>query len=108
MRTLPVFVLFWLVHGDHHSYSSFSSSSFSSYSNLDGKEQTETRAEERFSEKDSSGTDRSGEGKLVTRNGKQVLESLENCDGGRCVASVDKTMHSIPRKFRRIIKRVEY
>ena len=72
-------------------YSSFSSSSFSSsYSNVNGEEHSESAAEEHYSEQDSNGLNRRGSGQLLARDGNQVYEKTENCDGDKCDSRVDK------------------
>lgn len=71
-------------------YSSFTSSSFSSsYSNTNGEEHSQSSSMEKYAERDSSGLNRRGSGKIETRDGLQVFEKTDNCDGDRCTGKMD-------------------
>lgn len=90
-------ILFTLISGltglslrDYSSYSSSSSFS-SSYTNWNGNEHSESSSEESYSESDSNGLNRSGSGKLLTRDGRQIYEETKLCDSGKCLNEVDTT-----------------
>jgi hypothetical protein len=79
---------------DFSSYSSSRSFS-SSYSNWNGKEHSESSSEESYSERDSNGLNRSGSGKLLTRDGRQIYEETKLCDSGKCLNEVDTAKHRL-------------
>lgn len=84
--------------GANDFFQSFSSRSFSSsYSNVNGVEHSESASEESYSEKDSNGLNRNGSGRLIAKDGIQVFEETRNCDGGKCIGSVDSGKHRFAR-----------
>lgn len=96
MRLLVAPLLAIGARAPYYSYLS-SSSTISSYSNLDGQEHSSSEARESYSEQDSAGTDRSGDGVIRQADGSQIFEATKQCDSGECVSTSDSRKHRLPQ-----------
>lgn len=59
---------------------------------VDG-DHSESSAE--YQESDSLGLNVRGNGKLRATDGAQVFERIENCNGDKCISSIDKGAHHL-------------
>lgn len=96
---MRLFVTSFLASTVGASYYSYSSSSSSS-SSVSTNGHSASTSDSNYREADSEGLDLHGGGTLKEADGAQVYETLENCNGGKCISSVDKTRH---RPIRRIL-----